>query len=151
MIDYGILTPTNNIYRTTNLALSNLQNGFIVIASEDHPLAISASDTNIPDTTCDNGSCSDITSALWQDTLTYGFGYHCDNVAGNNCPVDFKLDNYYKQFSDLSTKKIPQIIMSSELPQSNAEAQITYKINTSKSQPNGSYANTITYIASPGY
>ena len=151
LIDFGIITPTNSIYRTTNLELSNLKKGYIVTAFEDHPLTISGSDTILPDTTCDNGSCSDITSALWQDTLTYGFGYRCDNVSGNNCPVDFNLDNYYRQFSDASNNKTPQIIMSSESPQSNAETQITYKINTSKSQTNGSYVNTITYLASPGY
>jgi hypothetical protein len=152
IIDFGILSPTNPIYRTSNLAVSNQStNGFIVTAQENHPLQVTASNTLIPDSTCDNGSCSEITPALWVNTLTYGFGYHCDNVTGNNCPVDFNQNDYYKQFPDFSKNESPQPIMTSSSAEENHESQITYKVNISKTQTSGSYTNTIAYIASPGF
>lgn len=152
IIDYGPLSPTNHIYRTSNLNVSNTSTKrFIVIAYENRPLVATESNSSIPDSTCDNGSCSQVRSALWTNTLTYGFGYRCDNVSNNDCPIDFNLDNYYKQFSDQSKKETEQIIMSSNLPESNHETQITYKVNISKTQPKDSYSNTVTYIAVPGY
>lgn len=152
IIDYGPLSPTNQIYRTSNLSISNMSNKrFIIIGYEDHPLFTTESNSFIPDSTCDNGSCSQVRSALWTNTLTYGFGYRCDNVSNNDCLIDFNLDNYYKQFSDQSKNETEQTIMSSNLPGSNHETQITYKVNISKTQPKDPYSNTITYIAVPGY
>ncbi len=151
IIDYGILTSTNPVYRTTNLSVSNIKNKFIVTLYQDHPLLIKGTTTTIPDSTCDNGSCSEITTALWENTLTYGLGYRCDDVIGKNCPVDFQIKNYYKQFSDFTKNETPQIIMSNNNMQEVQEAEITYKVNISKTQPAGSYTNNITYIAAPGY
>lgn len=153
IIDYGPLSPTNQIYRTSNLSITNNnKKGFIVIAYENHPLTTTGSNTFIPDSTCDNGSCSEVTSAIWTNMLTYGFGYRCDNVSSSNdCPIEFNQTDYYKQFSDNSKNEKGQIIMSSNLPSSNHETQITYKVNISKTQPGGSYNNTITYLAIPKY
>jgi hypothetical protein len=152
LIDYGPLSPTNQIYRTLNLSISNLnKKGFIVIAYENHPLITTGSNSFIPDSTCDNGSCSEVTSSIWTNTLTYGFGYRCDIVNNNDCPIDFNQRDYYKQFSDNSKNETGQVIMSSNLPALDHETQITYKVNISKTQADGSYNNTITYIAVPEY
>jgi len=149
IIDYGILSATNPIYRTTNISVAGNAKSPLVLEYEDRPLN-SPSGNIIPDTTCDNGSCSQFTTALWENTLTYGFGYRCENVSGSNCPLEFAIKNYYKQFSDISRSEEPQIIMFPNNPQV-AESQIIYKVNISKSQPEGSYKNTIDYIAVPGY
>lgn len=152
IIDYGPLSPTNQIYRTSNLLISNAnKKGFMVIAYENHPLITTGSNSFIPDSTCDNGSCSEVTSAIWANTLTYGFGYRCDNVSGNDCPIGFNQIDYYKQFSDNSKNEKGQIIMSNNQPVSNHETQITYKVNISKTQDSGSYNNEITYLAIPKY
>ncbi len=151
IIDFGILSPTNNIYRTSSIDFKTGKNNYgILIASEDHPLNTSDSNTAIPDSTCDNGSCSETTAAPWINTLTYGFGYRCDNTNGSNCTTDFKNPDYYKQFSDSSKNEKPEILSASNTTQKQ-ELQITYKINLAKTQPTGSYTNTITYILAPGY
>lgn len=151
IIDYGILSATNPVFRTTNISLSSLNKIFMVTAYENNPLLITSSNTTIPDTTCDNGYCSEIRSSLWENTLTYGFGYRCDNISGTTCPAEFKENNFYRQFADKSKNETPQIIMSGNAGDKNPQIQITYKVNISKTQISGSYANTITYIASPGY
>jgi hypothetical protein len=153
LIDYGIISPTNPSLRTSNLSVySKSLKNFMVFAYQDHPLATNTNTQQIPDSTCDNGSCSQITSALWSNTLTYGFGFRCDNMTEKNCPDNMKEDNYYKQFSDASKNEPPQTIMTSKPDQNkNNQIQITYKINTSKNQPPDYYSNAITYIAAPGY
>lgn len=159
-IDYGILTATNPVYRTTNMFISHYNKRFIVREYEDHALlarrslgegGLAQPEIFIPDTTCDNGYCSHIRSDIWENTLTYGLGFRCDDVNGIFCPIELKQDNYYKHFSDISKNESPQIIMSGRSAEANKEVQVTYKLNISKTQQNGSYSNTITYIASPGY
>ena len=151
IIDFGILSPTNNIYRTSSIDFKTGKDNYgILIASLDHPLRTSDSNTSIPDSTCDNGSCSETTAAPWTNTLTYGFGYRCDNIKSSNCATDFKNSDYYKQFSDSSKNEKPEILSTSNTDK-NQEMQITYKINIAKSQPTDPYSNTITYILIPGY
>lgn len=151
LVDYGILSPTNNIYRTTNISLLNSNINLIVTGIEDKSLTIINSSTAIPDASCDNGSCTAITSSLWENILTYGFGYRCDNVKGSNCPLDFGQNNYYRRFANSSFGENPQEILISRPGVKSSEAQITYKLNISKSQTYGDYTNTITYTAMPGF
>jgi hypothetical protein len=153
LIDYGFISPTNSIYRTSNLTISsNAIKKFIVVGYENHPLLTTDTNNQIPDSTCDNGSCSETTPSLWSNTLTYGFGFRCENITEINCPADMKEDNYYKQFSNEAKNESPDIIMSGKPDQTkNNQIQLTYKINTSKTQPPGYYSNSITYIAAPGY
>lgn len=146
LIDFGILTATNPVTRTTNLTVnSQSSKGFSVIASENQPLA--SSDSKIPDTSCDSGTCTPATPASWVGTLTYGFGYRCDDLSGTNCASGF-LTDYYKPFPVSPTN---QTIMSSIKGGRGNESQITYKINVSAGQPAGKYTNFVTYIASPGF
>lgn len=153
LIDFGTLTPTNPVTRTTNLTVSSGSSGFSVIASENQPLKSSTS--TIPDTSCDNGDCTPLRATQWTGTLTYGFGYRCDDLQGTNCSSDFsnpfagpKTSSFYKPFP-LSPSA--QTIMSSTKGGSGNKSQITYKINVSSAQPNGTYTNMVTYIASPGF
>lgn len=154
LIDFGTLTATNPVTRTTNLTVnSESAKGFTVTASENRPLTSSTS--AIPDTSCDSGLCNSTIAAPWLGTLTYGFGYRCEDVSGTNCASGFSPDlgaaassAYFKPFPlspNLAT------IMSSTKGGKGKKSQITYKVNVSASQPTGTYTNVVTYIASPGF
>lgn len=149
-ISFGSLDANSPVLRTQTLQISNgSAYGYNVYASENHPLQ-SGSNT-IPDTTCDNGSCTQTISAPWINTLTYGFGYRCDNVVGTDCASGFSGATNYKQFSDSSIHESAQSVMGSQNVGRNRQVQITYKINISATQPGGTYNNTITYLAIPSY
>lgn len=151
-VDFGTLTPTNPVTRTNILKISNgSANGYQVTAFENHQLLNPGNGFAIPDTTCDNGLCTETTSAQWTNTLTYGFGYRCDNVAGSDCATGFTNSNYYKQFADASLNESPQSVMSGTNVGRNKEVQITYKVNISGTQPAGTYTNVITYVATPTF
>ncbi len=146
LIDFGTLTATNPVTRTTNLTVnSESAKGFTVIASENQPLISSSS--IIPDTSCDSGDCNSGKAAPWIGTLTYGFGYRCDDVSEANCASGF-LPDYFKPFSLSPTN---QTIMISTKGGVSRKSQITYKVNVSTTQPVGTYTNFVTYIASPGF
>ncbi len=151
-IDFGTLTPTNPITRTNTLTISNgSANGYQVTAFENHQLLNPANGMTIPDTTCDNGLCTETTSAQWSNTLTYGFGYRCDNVTGSDCATGFTNSSYYKQFADASLNESPQSVMVGTNVGRSKKVQITYKVNISGTQPAGTYTNTITYVATPTF
>lgn len=149
IIDFGILSATNPVTRTAVLSVSNANGTYKVIGYENHPL-VAANGGRINDTTCDNGACTEIVPAVWTNTLTYGFGFRCDNVQGTDCDPSFKSDDDYKQFADISKKDTPQAIMSGTSSKK-SESKITYKVNIAGTQRPGTYANTITYIAIPSF
>jgi len=148
-INFGTLTANNPVTRTSNLTVSNgSAAGYSVTASENHQLLVPATGALIPDTTCDNGTCTETTSAAWTNSLTYGFGYRCDNVTGTDCATGFTSADNYKQF-DASPSA--QTVMSGANVGRNKEVQITYKVNISTTQAAGLYTNTIMYIATPTF
>lgn len=150
LIDFGIVTPTNPVLRTTELTISSgSSKGFTVTASENNPLT--AGTGIIPDTTCDNGDCNSSKASNWTSSLAYGFGYRCDPEASgqaNACSADFSNANFYKPFA---ASPSAQTIMTSATGGTSRKSQVTYKVNVSGTQPQGAYTNIVTYIASPGF
>lgn len=153
-IDFGILDPNTPIDRTNILTVNNAglnSSSYFVTASENHSLQMTTSSTTIPDTTCDNGLCTSLLAGPWVlhsgSSLTYGFGYRCDNVFGSDCGSGFSNPNYFKQFAASSSA---QVVMTGPAGK-NRQVQITYRLNTSPSQAAGVYTNAITYIATPTF
>ncbi len=153
-IDFGLLSPTNPISRTSNLTVtSNKVPGYTVSVIENRPLTVRKTQAVIPDTTCDDGACSPDIPSLWQNTLTYGFGYRCDNQNGNSCDIQFASTDYYKPFPSTNNNNTPQIVMynTKSMNGDTNTSQITYKLNISGTQTQGLYENIVTFIAAPSY
>ena len=155
LIDFSTLSPTNPIKRSNKLTVSNAPtSGYSLIAFEDKELSTplsGASSVFIPDTTCDNGQCSESFSAPWTNPLTYGFGYRCDNVVGTDCEIGFSEVGFYKQFANDSLSEVPQKVAIATSTGKEKTLQITYKVNIPITQPFALYSNTATYIAIPNF
>jgi len=149
-VDFGPLVPGTPVTRTNRLILSNGSAfGYDVLAYETNALRAASGGSEIPDTTCDAGTCSETTSAQWLLNTTYGFGYRCDNITGTECNTEFSTPDYYKQFTNLEQSEIPESVMGGANVGEDFETEITYKVNISSSQPSGLYQNQIIYIATP--
>jgi hypothetical protein len=147
-IDFGTLSPANPVTRTNTLTVNNQSaGGYTVTSSENHQLLTPATGAIIPDTTCDDGLCTSSNATAWTSTLTYGFGYRCDDVSYSDCVTDFSNSTFYKPFS---ASPSAAVVMSGASG-ANKESQITYKVNVSATQPAGTYSNIITYIAMPTF
>lgn len=144
-IDYGPFTPTNPILRKSSFSVWDWSlKGFEVVALENNPLVSSIS-AQIPDTSCDDGSCNEIQGSIWKNTLSYGFGYSCK---GFFCAGGFE-NGSYKRFPNQQNNKTPQMIFSARM-NAKAGADVFYKVNVSGSQDASvPYQNTITFIAVP--
>lgn len=148
-VNFGQLVPGEPIIRTNSLIISSPSSGYQVLASEANPLRMTTGKTDIPDTACDAGNCTEVTSGLWTSPLSYGFGYRCDNLQATDCASDFANLDYYKQLANLEAKEEPQIVMSNAKAIGTSKTQITYKTNVAGTQKPGVYQNIIIYIATP--
>lgn len=150
VVNFGTLSPTNPIVRTVNLNVQGPLSGYSVVAIENH-LPLASDGSFIPRTTCDNGMCGVESASEWINTLTYGFGYRCDNTKDADCDDSFKKSNFYRHFPDAgSNTELEQSIMEG-IGSNNKEVRISYKVNVSGTQAKGPYSNTITYIAVPNF
>jgi len=149
LIDFGPISPTVPVLRTNQLTISNGSAfGYQVTASQNHNLQTDPASFNIPATTCDSGNCTPPTAAVWNNSLTYGFGYNCQNIVGTDCDPQFSDITYYKPFIS-SPSAI--VVMSGHNAGKGKTTQITYKLNISGSQVAGLYTNVINYIAMPTF
>jgi hypothetical protein len=149
-IDFGTVSPTIPVLRTNQLTISNGSAfGYQVTTSQNHNLRIETKGIDIPATACDGPSCTPTTAASWTNSLTYGFGYRCDNINGSDCDNQFATsNNYYKPFIPSPSAVI---VMSGHNVGRNKVTKITYKLNIAGSQIAGLYTNVINYIATPTF
>ena len=142
IIDYGPLTPTNPITRTAIISIrSGPHYGYSLFTYENHPLQYAKN--LIPDTSCDNGLCSDDIPAPWTSTLTYGLGYRCDDQKGTGCQTQFQDETEFLQIPKKNIEIMKNIYGGFD------QSEITFKLNISGTQTMGIYNNQITYIALP--
>jgi len=147
-ISFGTLDPETPKTDSHTLTVSaGGAGGYQVKAFENNPLKTFDGLSTITDTAC-NINCDEETAGEWTQDTKYGFGF---NIDGDDIPDDFTNTNYFRQFADISSSEIPQVIMSSIYVGKNREATITYKVNVSSIQEAGTYTNFITYIAIPTY
>jgi hypothetical protein len=149
IIDYGILSATNPVIRNSIISFSGPKFGAEILTYENHPLQSLKNDL-IQNTTCDNGSCSPITAAAWDNTLTYGFGYRCDSQNIVACDPQFIPSDYYKQYPYDSINQLPTPVLSNS-GHTQTTGTITYKVNISGTQKANGYYNNITYLAIPSF
>lgn len=150
-IDFGIMSPTVPILRTSLLTISNGSAfGYQVTASDNHNLRENRTGVEIPPAACgDSGpSCTTTVAGPWTNSLTYGFGYRCDNNTGTDCDTQFANTTYYKSFA---ASPSAVVVMSGPTVGRNKATQITYKLNISGTQTAGLYTNVINYIATPTF
>lgn len=122
--------------------------GYSVYAYEAHRLRHSNGTSNIPDTTCNAGTCTHTTAGVWNNQNIAGFGY---NMSGNDIPAAFVDSTYFKSFADNEAAEAMQVVMSSANVAESRQSTMTYKAGISASQDSGSYETNIVFVAVPGY
>lgn len=159
-IDLGTLSAGSTSTDTNTVTITSPSgHGYQIMTHQNHPLAISNSGTTIPDTTCDNGTCTESQSDTWINSSIYGFGFNAIGINNSGVATHigtsayFPDETYYRQFADYSASppEDNQIIMSENSPAQNRQSRITYKTNISSAQSAGDYQNAITFTAIPKY
>lgn len=147
-IEFGNLEPGVGVTDTNLLTVTTPSgHGYQITAQENHPLWTSPTHY-IPDTTCDLGNCTIISSSPWTANDKYGFGF---NVSGIGATGYFLNSTYYRPFANIYNNHTPAIIASENKPVKDREATVTYRVLISYVQTAGDYQNFITYTLTPKY
>lgn len=148
-IDFGeLIEETHNTDSHTLTITTRGAGGYSVYAFEEHPLRQIQGANEIPDTTCNSGTCTHIVAAPWTDQTVPGFGY---NMSGNDIPANFIDSTYYRNFADNESADEMQIVMSSNSIANARQATVTYKAGIGLNQASGTYQTAVVYVAVPGY
>ncbi len=155
-INFGELVPQTPQTRTATLTVkAGGAGGYVVKAQEIHPLKLIEGTATIPNTNCDNGTCTRTQAGLWTQNTTEGFGF---NMTGDDIPADFVNSDYFRPFADLSASEDAAVIMSKnqvtwDYPNNTwpweSQATITYKVNILGTQEAGTYTTIIRFSAIP--
>lgn len=148
-IPLGTLTPGIHSSNTNTLTISTRgAGGFTVYAYQLHPLRLIDGITEIPNTSCDAGTCTINTAQVWTNQSVAGFGF---NVDGTTASTDFVNATYFRPFANAEAAESMQPVMSSTNIAENESATVTYKAGISGIQAAGDYETSVVYIAVPGY
>ncbi len=151
-VDFGPIDPTNPVIRTHRFVLDpGNATGYSLFAYANHPL-MKQEEVFIPDTTCDDGQCTQAVARPWEDTLTYGLGFRCDETENDTfCSPDFLNQQHYRQFADVAKQETGMQVIRSLGTNKPVNARITYKVNVAGTQEKGTYTNALVFIAAPGF
>jgi hypothetical protein len=150
VINFGAISPTDFITRKLQIIINGDASYFYTVTGYENHQLTSEKNQIIPNTTCDDGNCTDELAGIWNDTLTFGFGYHCATIEGNDCYGNFQDSDSYKKFAVGGDNENGETILAGNTAQEK-KVNIVYKINVPGSQAPGNYQNTITYLALPMY
>jgi hypothetical protein len=155
---FGYLTPNYASTQSNTITISSpAGHGYQVLVNEDHTLSSFGTNSTIPDTTCDAGTCSESVSGVWTQTSSYGFGFNATGLDDGGNPTGigtsgiFANNSYFRQFANAKNNESNQIIMEETVPVKSRSAKITYRIVIGPNQPGGTYQNSINFIAVPKY
>lgn len=149
LINFGeLIENTHNTDSHTLTITTKGAGGYSVYAFEEHPLRQQQGSEEIPDTTCDSGTCSHTAAAVWTNQSIAGFGY---NMSGNDIPANFIDNTYFKSFADNESADPMQVVMSSDNIANQRQATVTYKAGIGDYQASGNYETAVVYVAVPGY
>lgn len=149
LVSFGLLSATNPTKREVTIALTNpTASRYSLIGYATSSLTDKETKAAIPDTTCDAGTCTEVTASSWESILTYGFGYRCN---GKDCSRAFLNSNTYMHFANYTRGQTHETILSGQQAHTGRNAQIVLKTNIPGTQPQGLYTNTIVFIATPSY
>lgn len=143
---------------------TNAKDGYVVTVSEDDQLKrndFTCQGPNpksgtycIPDTKCDNETCTESLSANWSDHKKAGFGFSLENLAGADAGFLYNEGNSVfsaRQFPDSEAQEEPIAILSGNAPVLSSSVNVCYRISIADIQPAGYYTNHLLYTASPKF
>jgi hypothetical protein len=155
-IAFGALAPGVGITQTHTITITTPSGHGYDISSFATTSFSNLVGLTIPPTTCDTGSCNSTTSAPWTQAAVYGFGFSAVGLNSSGVATNigtsqfFTNTSYFRPFSVAPALSAPSL-MSESTPVKNRQARLTYKVNASPLQPEGSYQTAIVYTAIPQY
>ena len=150
-VDFGTISANTFYQGCQDIEVStNAGGGYSGTVQEQAKLKTGSGST-ISDTTCDAGTCTEITAAAWTNPANVGFGHTCRNQTNNDCVSGYSNGTNFRQFADISAGETAQNFMTSSTPVRIAVGRVKYRLSVPSSQAAGTYTTKIIYIITPTY
>ncbi len=161
-IPFGSIVSTDTFYDAYQEleVRTNASSGYVVTIEQNDQMGkdgtvctgASAGEAQncIPDTTCDDGTCTETTSANWATATNNGLGYSLENITGTDATFTYNESARTfsaKQLPDQEAGESKQNIMSKSSPTSSSKVNVCYRLSVSVTQPAGYYYNKVKYTA----
>ncbi len=148
-IDFGQLLIGEHAQDSHTVTITSMSpSGYTVYAYQEHPLQLLDASDEIPNATCDAGTCTISNAQIWTNQSVPGFGF---NISGHDVPADFINTTYFRPFADRSLSQPMQVVMSASSRSRDREATVTYQAGIGATEAAGDYATGVVYVAVPGY
>lgn len=140
-ITFPPLKPNKTVTQKISVEVVPGSHVFSVQMAAEHELRRLTGET-IPHTRCDGAleSCTTAIARQWISSSAYGFGYRLSTMD----------KDHYKALPDLSDGQQPVTILSVS-GSSEQMAELTFKLNTSSLQADGTYETIVRFTGSPVY
>lgn len=158
-VAFGTLQISDFIDAAQKLgAATNAASGYSVTTEESREMRLIGATgpiagTTIPDTTCDDGTCTESVGSGWTSPDYNGLGYSLENVTGSPASFTYNTGSDFlaRQFPNIGNGETAYEIMSSTSPSNLEEVYVCYRITISAIQQAGTYENDVTYIATANF
>jgi hypothetical protein len=147
-VPFGTISPNTFYQGCQDLIVStNAGNGYSVTVQESHAMMTANGLFTIPDTTCDNGSCSTATAAPWVTPTNNGFGLTCFNQAGSDCHASFVNGTKFKPLPNVAAGTAFGV----SLVQKKTDATLVHVGSLSSTFGSNNRAGDLIVVAASGY
>lgn len=148
LLSMGNVSPNMPSEVSSTLSIAGGRTVYQVLVSESDSLR-KLSGQIIPDTVCNpEKKCTVSLARSWDSLSTYGFGY---TVEGQDVPNDFMNTDHYRPFANTEKSNKPTTLMNGLDKKDERHSTIKVKTIVSPIQADGTYENTINFMAVPGY
>lgn len=148
LLSMGNAVPGTPAVVSSTVSVSGGRTVYQVLVDESDFLKKLSGET-IPDTTCNSQKkCTPKIAAPWNSVSTYGFGYTAE---GQDVAADFINTDYFRPFPNRKKNDGSVVFMKGFEKSDEKHSTITLKTILSAIQADGTYENTVTFTATPGY
>ena len=148
LLTMGNVSPNSPSLLSSTVSIAGGRSVYQVLVSESDFLRKLSGET-IPDTFCSSQKkCTPSIAARWDSLSVSGFGY---TLEGQDIPNDFLNKDYFRPFPNSKKAMPPAILMKGLNKTDEKHSTVTLKTIVSAIQADGTYENTINFIAVPGY
>jgi hypothetical protein len=102
-VPFGTISANTFYQSCQDLVVStNAGGGYSLTGQENHPMMTGNGGATIPDTTCDSGQCTSVSSGAWVTASKNGFGHTCADQVGHDCAGTYSSGTKFRPFANVA-------------------------------------------------
>jgi hypothetical protein len=102
-VPFGTISANTFYQGCQDLSVStNAAGGYSLTVQESSAMQTADGKASIPDTACDSGQCSSVSSGRWVTATKYGLGHTCLDQTGHDCSGAYSEGTKFRPFANVA-------------------------------------------------